>query len=52
MEGAIGRGVAIDSLADADALREIARMRSWPEAEAAERADLLIKRIGIELGEL
>jgi V/A-type H+/Na+-transporting ATPase subunit A len=52
MEAAIGRGAATDSLAEADALREIARMRSWPEAEAAERADLLIERIRTELGAL
>jgi V/A-type H+-transporting ATPase subunit A len=52
MEEAIGRGVGIDSFADADALREIARMRAWPEADAAERADLLIERIRTELGEL
>ena len=34
------------------ALREVARMRSWPEAEAAELADVLIERIRTELGEL
>jgi V/A-type H+/Na+-transporting ATPase subunit A len=49
MEAVIGRGVAIDSLADAEVLREAARMRSWPEAEAAERADRLIERIRTEL---
>jgi V/A-type H+-transporting ATPase subunit A len=52
MEGAIGRGVAIDSLADADALREVARMRSWPEGEATMRADDLIERIRTALEEL
>jgi V/A-type H+-transporting ATPase subunit A len=52
MEEAVGRGVAIDSLDDVDALREIARMRAWLEPEAAERADLLIERIRTELGEL
>jgi V/A-type H+-transporting ATPase subunit A len=52
MEEAIGRGVAIDSLADAEALREIARMRSWPEAEAAQLADTLIERVRTELGAL
>jgi V/A-type H+-transporting ATPase subunit A len=52
MEGAIGRGVAIDSLADADALREVARMRSWPEGEATTRADDLIERIRTALEEL
>jgi V/A-type H+-transporting ATPase subunit A len=52
MEAAIGRGTAIDSLADAGALREVARMRFWPEADAVERADRLIERIRTELGEL
>jgi V/A-type H+/Na+-transporting ATPase subunit A len=52
MEAAIGRGVAIDALADAGSLREIARMRSWPEGEAAERADGLIERVRTELAEL
>jgi V/A-type H+-transporting ATPase subunit A len=52
MEAAIGRGVPIDSLADVGALREVARMRSWPEAEATDRADGLIERIRTELGEL
>jgi V/A-type H+-transporting ATPase subunit A len=52
MEEAIGRGVAIDALADAPALLEVARMRSWSEAVAAELADGLIERIRTELGEL
>ena len=52
MEAAIGRGVAIDALADAGSLREVARMRSWPEDEAAERADGLIERVRAELAEL
>jgi V/A-type H+-transporting ATPase subunit A len=52
MDEAIGRGVAIDTLASAPALREVARMRSWPEAGAAELADGLIERIRAELGEL
>src|SRR3954463_6376899 len=49
MEAAIDRGVAIDSLADAGALREVARMRSWPEGEATTLADGLIDRIRTEL---
>jgi V/A-type H+/Na+-transporting ATPase subunit A len=52
MEAAIARGVAIDALADAGALREVARMRSWPEDEAAERADELIERVRGQLEEL
>ena len=52
MEAAIGRGVAIDALADAGSLREVARMRSWPEDEAAERAGGLIERVRAELAEL
>lgn len=52
MEAVVGRGVPVDALADAAALREVARMRSWPEAEADERAELLIERIRTELEEL
>jgi V/A-type H+-transporting ATPase subunit A len=52
MEAAVGRGVAIDSLGDVGAMREIARMRSWPEGEATTRADDLIERIRIALEEL
>jgi V/A-type H+-transporting ATPase subunit A len=49
MEAAIARGAAIDSLADAGTLREVARMRSWPEGEASTLADGLIDRIRTEL---
>lgn len=52
MEAVVGRGVPVDALDGADALREVARMRSWPEAEADERAGDLIARIGTELEEL
>jgi V/A-type H+/Na+-transporting ATPase subunit A len=52
MEAAIGRGVAIDALADAGTLLEVARMRSWPEDEAAERARGLIERVRAELEDL
>jgi V/A-type H+-transporting ATPase subunit A len=52
MEAAVGRGVAIDSLGDVGAMREIARMRSWPEGEATMRADDLIERIRTALEEL
>jgi V/A-type H+/Na+-transporting ATPase subunit A len=52
MDAAIGRGVPIDSLTEVAALREVARMRSWPEAEASERADVLIERIQRGLEEL
>ena len=52
MELAIGRGVAIEALADAPALLEVARMRSWPEDGAAELADGLIERIRTELEKL
>jgi hypothetical protein len=51
MEEAIGRGVAIDTLAGAPALREVARMRSWPEAEVDTLADRLIDRFRAGLGE-
>jgi hypothetical protein len=33
-------------------LREVARMRSWPDPEVVERADGLIERIRTELGKL
>jgi len=49
MELAIGRGIAIGTLADAPALREISRMRAWPEDGAAELADGLVERIRAEL---
>jgi V/A-type H+-transporting ATPase subunit A len=52
MESVTARGVPIDSLADADVLGEVARMRSWPQAEVADRADALIDRIRTELIEL
>jgi V/A-type H+-transporting ATPase subunit A len=48
----VARGVPVDSLADAASLREVARMRSWPDAEATERADDLIGRIRKELATL
>jgi V/A-type H+/Na+-transporting ATPase subunit A len=52
MAAVIGRGVPVDSLAEAASLLEVARMRSWPDAEAVERADDLIERIRTELGKL
>lgn len=52
MEVAIGRGVAIEALADAPALLEVARMRSWSEDDAAELAESLIERIRSELEKL
>jgi V/A-type H+/Na+-transporting ATPase subunit A len=48
----IDRGVPVDSLAEAASLLEVARMRSWSDAEAVGRADDLIERIRTELGEL
>jgi V/A-type H+/Na+-transporting ATPase subunit A len=52
MEAVIDRGVPVDSLAEAASLRRVARMRSWPDTEAVERADGLIEEIRKELGEL
>jgi V/A-type H+-transporting ATPase subunit A len=52
MQEAVGRGIAIEALADAPALLEVARMRSWPEAEAADLTDGLIERIRAELADL
>jgi V/A-type H+-transporting ATPase subunit A len=51
LEEAIGRGAAIEALADAPALREIARMRSWSEDETDQRAARLIERLRAGLGE-
>jgi V/A-type H+/Na+-transporting ATPase subunit A len=52
MEAAVGRGIPIDTLGTAAALREVARMRSWPEDEARTRADELIDRIRDDLEKL
>jgi V/A-type H+-transporting ATPase subunit A len=52
MGAVIARGVPVDLLGEAVSLREIARMRSWPDTEAVERADGLIERIHTELGKL
>jgi V/A-type H+/Na+-transporting ATPase subunit A len=52
MEAVVRRGVPIDALDTAAALREVARMRSWPEAEADGSASDLIERIRTELEEL
>jgi V/A-type H+-transporting ATPase subunit A len=52
MEAVVGRGVPVDALDDAAGLREVARMRSWPEAEADERANELIEQVRTELEEL
>jgi len=52
MGAAVGRGVPTDSLAAVAALRELARMRFWPEAEARESASALVERIQQELAEL
>jgi V/A-type H+/Na+-transporting ATPase subunit A len=52
MGAVIDRGVPVDSLGEAASLREVARMRSWADAEVVERADHLIERIRTELGEL
>jgi V/A-type H+/Na+-transporting ATPase subunit A len=52
MGDVVARGVPVDSFADAASLLEVARMRSWSDAEAAESADDLIERIRKELGTL
>jgi V/A-type H+-transporting ATPase subunit A len=49
MEAAVARGVPVDVLATAPVLREVARIRTWPEGEAEESAGRLIERIGSEL---
>jgi V/A-type H+-transporting ATPase subunit A len=52
METAVGRGNPVETVAGASVLREVARVRSWPEDEAGERARDLIDRIRTELDEL
>jgi V/A-type H+-transporting ATPase subunit A len=52
MEAAAVRGVPIDGLTAAGALREIARMRSWTDAEVEARAASQIQQIRDELGAL
>jgi V/A-type H+/Na+-transporting ATPase subunit A len=52
MAAASERGAPADSLAETASIRELARMRAWPEADAVERADALVKRIRSELEEL
>ena len=52
MGDVVARGIPVDSLADTASLREVARMRSWPDAEAVDRADGLIERIRKELAAL
>jgi V/A-type H+/Na+-transporting ATPase subunit A len=52
MGAVIDRGVPVDPLAEVAALREVGRMRSWPDDEAVARADDLIERIHTELAEL
>jgi V/A-type H+-transporting ATPase subunit A len=52
MEAAAARGVPIDALAEAAALRDMARMRTWPDAEVDARATSLIDQIHGELGAL
>jgi V/A-type H+-transporting ATPase subunit A len=49
MNAAADREVAIDALAAAPALRELAEMRSWPDDEVDERATALSDRIRAEL---
>jgi V/A-type H+/Na+-transporting ATPase subunit A len=52
MEAAAARDVSVDALATAAVLREVARVRAWPDGEADNQADALIERIRSELGAL
>jgi V/A-type H+-transporting ATPase subunit A len=52
MAAAVARDVPVETVAAASALRELARMRSWPDGEAAGNADALVERLGRELEEL
>jgi hypothetical protein len=45
MEAAVERDIPIDAFTTSAALRDVARMRSWPDSESEERADALIERI-------
>jgi V/A-type H+-transporting ATPase subunit A len=49
MDAAVGHGAAVEALGGVAALRELARMRFWPEGEADERARAAIDRIRAEL---
>jgi len=49
MSAVVARGVPTDSLATVSALRELARMRFWPKAEAEVQARALIERVQAEL---
>jgi V/A-type H+-transporting ATPase subunit A len=52
MDAAVGRGATIDAIAAVPALRELARMKFWPDAEADERAQATVDRVRHELEEL
>ena len=52
MTEAVARDVPVDALAAVPALRDVARMRSWPDDEVAESAEALIQRIRHDLEEL
>jgi V/A-type H+/Na+-transporting ATPase subunit A len=51
MGAAVDRGVAIESVASVAALRELARMRSWPESEVEARSRAAIEEIRMEVEE-
>jgi V/A-type H+-transporting ATPase subunit A len=52
MVDAVARDVPVETLAAATALRDVARMRFWPDADVAAGAEELIERIRRELEEL
>jgi len=52
MDAAVGRSVTIDSISAVTALRDLARMKFWPDAEVDERAEATIDHVRNELEEL
>jgi V/A-type H+-transporting ATPase subunit A len=52
MVDAVARDVPVETLAAATALRDVVRMRFWPDADVAAGAEELIERIRRELEEL
>lgn len=52
MRDAVDRDVDIDDVVSVGAVEGIAHMRDWPPAEAAERAEVLLRQIDRELAEL
>lgn len=52
MTAAVGRGAAVEPVAAAQSVNELALMRRWPAEEAEQRATTLVERIRTELENL